>query len=130
MAGQANRYRACCKPFSLIGLHFYGPRLPLKRLLTTDRVAVPSQARTKDQALAELVRMAAPHSSVQSELLAGVLAREASVPTMLGDGVAMPHVRTPLVSSVLMSACVLEEPVEFGATEGYSVDVLFLLLLL
>jgi mannitol/fructose-specific phosphotransferase system IIA component (Ntr-type) len=74
------------------------------------------------------VRKAAPHSSVQAELLAGVLAREASFPTMLGDGVALPHVRTPLVNTVLMSACVLEEPVEFGATEGHSVDVLFLLL--
>jgi len=102
--------------------------LPIKRLLTAQRVAVPSLARTKDQVLTELVTLAAPNSSVQSELLAAVRAREATFPTALGDGVAFPHIRTALVDSLTVSACVLDDPIAFGAADGNPVDLLFLVL--
>ena len=91
MMGQANRYHAHRKPFSLIGLHFSGHLLPTKRLLTTDRVAVPSRSRTKDEVLEELVRLAAPDSPVHDQLLDAVRAREVAFPTALGDGVALRH---------------------------------------
>jgi len=126
--GQANRYHATRKPFNLIGLHFSGPRLPLRKLLTPERVAVPSRARTKDDVLAELVTLAAPSSRAHAELLAAIRSREATFPTALGDGVAMPHVRTPHVTEVQLAACLLDEPVAFGADDGNDVDLLFLVL--
>jgi len=128
MMGQANRYHAHRKPFSLIGLHFSGHLLPIKRLLTAGRVAVPSRSRTKDEVLEELVRLAAPDSPVHDQLLDAVRAREVAFPTALGDGVALPHVRTALVKTLTMSACVLNDPIAFGASDGNVVDVLFLLL--
>ncbi len=102
--------------------------MPLRRLLTTDRVAVHSRARSTQDVLSELVELAVPQSASQSELLEALRAREAAFPTMLGDGVAMPHVRTPLVSEVCVAACVLDEPIAFGKAEGHPVDVLLLLL--
>lgn len=126
--GQANRFHAHRKPFNLIGLHFSGLLLPIKRLLTADRVAVPLRARTKDEVLAELVRLAAPNSPVHDQLLDAVRVRESVFPIALGDGVAFPHVRTALVNKLTMSACVLDDPIAFGASDGTPVDVLFLLL--
>lgn len=128
MMGQANRYHVRRNPFSLIGLHYSGQRLPINRLLTAERVAVPSLARTKDEVLAELVALAAPNSAVHNELLAAVRAREATFPTALGDGVAFPHVRTPLVDELSVSACVLDDPIAFGAADGNPVDLLFLVM--
>lgn len=102
--------------------------MPFIASLTPARVAVPLRAITKDAVLAELVALAAPDSPMQSELLRAVMAREAECTTALDDGVAFPHVRTPLVSEVLLSAAVLDHPIVFGATNGNPVDVLFLLL--
>ncbi len=102
--------------------------MPLKKLLTAERVAVHSEARTKESVLAELVKLAAPLSSSHDELLASVRAREAVFPTALDDGVALPHVRTPLVRELMLSACVLDEPIAFGASDGNPVDLLFLIL--
>lgn len=102
--------------------------MPFIASLTPARVAVPLHATTKDAVLAELVALAAPDSPMQGELLRAVLAREAEFPTALDDGVAFPHVRTPLVREVLISAVVLDHAIAFGAAHGNPVDVLFLLL--
>jgi PTS system nitrogen regulatory IIA component len=48
----------------------------------------------------------------------------------VGDGIAIPHVRNPLVLGVEHTAlllCLLAEPVDYGAVDGRAVDVLFTL---
>ncbi|MDO8432315.1 MAG: PTS sugar transporter subunit IIA [Candidatus Binatus sp.] len=62
------------------------------------------------------------------ELLVG---REALASTGVGDGIAIPHPRDPLVLQVaapLALLCFLREPVDFRAPDGQAVRVLFLLL--
>jgi len=59
-----------------------------------------------------------------------LLAREALGSTGIGDGIAIPHVRNPLVLHVDRTAlmlCFLEQPVEYGSVDGRSVDTLFTL---
>src|SRR5436309_2037710 len=61
-------------------------------------------------------------------LLRVLLAREALQSTGIGDGIAIPHVRNPIVLHVsrpMVTLCFLEKPVEFGALDGKSVHVLF-----
>jgi PTS system nitrogen regulatory IIA component len=63
-------------------------------------------------------------------LLAVLLAREALGSTAIGDGIAIPHVRNPIVLHVdepLVSLCYLEQPVDFGALDGRPVHALFTL---
>ena len=63
-------------------------------------------------------------------LLAVLLAREALGSTAIGDGIAIPHVRNPIVLHVdepLVSLCYLEQPVDFGALDGRLVHALFTL---
>ena len=63
------------------------------------------------------------------ELLLDMLhAREALASTGIGDGIAIPHVRNPVVLHVpnaLISLCLLDTPIEFGAVDGKPVHALF-----
>jgi nitrogen PTS system EIIA component len=62
------------------------------------------------------------------QLLVG---REALTSTGIGDGIAIPHPRDPLVVRVqepIVLACFLEHPVDFGAVDGAPVRVLFTIL--
>ena len=83
----------------------------------------------KEHALRALVRVLPLPESVDRELLLQLfLAREASASTAIGDGIAIPHVRNPIVLNVSRPAVTLAflaHPVDFGALDGKPVDILF-----
>ena len=57
-----------------------------------------------------------------------LLAREALGSTGVGEGIAIPHVRNPIVLPVerpSITLCFLESPVDFDAIDGKPVDTLF-----
>ena len=59
-----------------------------------------------------------------------MLAREAAGSTAVGDGIAIPHVRAPIVQNGVQPAialCTLSQPIDFGARDGKPVHTLFLL---
>jgi nitrogen PTS system EIIA component len=63
-------------------------------------------------------------------LLQVLMAREALESTAIGDGIAVPHVRNPIVLHVaepIVTLCFLESPVDFGALDGKWVHSLFTL---
>jgi nitrogen PTS system EIIA component len=90
------------------------------------------QDTSKDQALRALVQALPLPDSMDRELLLRLfLAREACASTAIGDGIALPHVRNPIVQHVarpLVTLCFLERPVDFGALDGKPVQVLFSLI--
>jgi PTS system nitrogen regulatory IIA component len=83
----------------------------------------------KHGALRALVQVLPLPDGVNRELLLRLfLAREASASTAIGDGIAIPHVRNPIVLQVAEPAVTLAfltQPVDFGALDGKSVHVLF-----
>jgi len=70
--------------------------------------------------------------AIDKETLAEVLlAREATGSTGIGDGIAIPHVRHPIVmggSAATVSLCFLSEPVDFFAIDGSPVHTVFLII--
>jgi PTS system nitrogen regulatory IIA component len=59
-----------------------------------------------------------------------LLARESLGSTGIGEGIAIPHARNPIVLKVAdptVSLCYLEKPVEFGSLDGKPVSILFTL---
>jgi nitrogen PTS system EIIA component len=59
-----------------------------------------------------------------------LLARESLGSTAVGEGIAIPHVRNPVVLHVnrpMITLSFLEHPIEFGALDGQPVSVLFTL---
>jgi PTS system nitrogen regulatory IIA component len=83
----------------------------------------------KESALQEVVQLLRLPDEVDREFLFRVLlAREATAATAVGHGIAIPHVRNPVVLHVgrpSLSLCFLEQPIEYGALDGKPVDTLF-----
>lgn len=80
------------------------------------------------KAVVELLRL--PDDVDRGWLFEMLLARESLGSTAVGDGLAIPHVRHPIVlhtPNPLVTLCFLERPIEFGALDGKPVTTLFTL---
>jgi len=88
--------------------------------------------RDKESALRAVVdHMRLPEEVDRDFLLRVLLAREGLQSTGIGDGIAIPHVRNPIVLHVprpMITLCFLDEAVDFGALDGKPVHVLFSLI--
>ena len=86
---------------------------------------------TPEAALREVVsRLKLPPSLDPEFLLQTLLAREALGSTAFGNGIAIPHVRNPIVGQTNESAislCFLKNPIYFDAIDGRPVTILFTL---
>ena len=72
-----------------------------------------------------------PEGVAREALLQAVLEREGLMPTAIGDGIAIPHPRSPMVgdpAEQLVSVCFLQEPIEWNALDGKPVGTIILLL--
>lgn len=90
------------------------------------------QDTNKDRAMRALVQVLPLPDGIDRELLLRLfLARETAASTGIGDGIALPHVRNPIVLHVarpMVTLAFLERPVDFGALDGKPVHVLFSLI--
>jgi PTS system nitrogen regulatory IIA component len=86
------------------------------------------QASSKEQALRALVQvLPLPDGVNREEIFRLFLARESLATTAIGDGVALPHVRSPIVLHVprpMVTIGFLAQPIDFGALDGQRVRVL------
>ena len=84
---------------------------------------------TKADVLASIVDlMQLPEEVDKKFLLSVILARESLGSTGFGGGIAIPHVRNPIVLHIprpTITLCFLETPIEFGAIDGKPVSILF-----
>ena len=87
---------------------------------------------TKRQVLQSLVEVInLPDTIDHGLLLQGFLARESLASTGIGHGVAIPHVRGPIVMHVekpILALGFLEEPIDFEAVDAKPVHILFSLI--
>jgi PTS system nitrogen regulatory IIA component len=87
---------------------------------------------TREEVLSAIARLPGIPSRVNRDLLHQLLlAREALASTSIGDGIAIPHPRDPVVVHVarpFVFLCFLRGAVDFGAPDGEPVRVVFLLL--
>jgi PTS system nitrogen regulatory IIA component len=89
------------------------------RLTGTDKPSVL-------QSLVEVMPL--PDQVDRQFLLQVLLARESLGSTALGNGIAVPHVRNPIVMHIqrpMVTLCFLEQAIDFGALDGQPVHTLF-----
>ena len=86
---------------------------------------------SREEVLRSVVKVLRMTDDAEREtLLETLLARETLGTTGVGDGIAIPHVRNPIVlagDEPLLSLCFLETPVDFGAFDGQPIYALFVL---
>jgi len=92
----------------------------LSELLNADAVTLKLKARTKREALAELVALleAAHGFESQGEILDRVLRREAMMTTGIGNGLAIPHGKARSVDRMAAAVAVVPEGIDFEADDG------------
>lgn len=104
---------------------------PLHELLRVGGIFHDIPGSTKDAVLRELVeRLPVPADFDRRFLLSVLQAREAMGSTGIGDGIAIPHVRNPIILRVeqpFVTLGLLREAIDFGATDGQPVHALFML---
>jgi len=85
----------------------------------------------KESVLASVVElMRLPEEVDRQFLLKVLLSRESLGSTGIGDGIAIPHVRNPIVLHIprpMVTLCFLDNPIDFAALDGKPVDTLFTL---
>lgn len=103
----------------------------LTRALREGGVHHDVPAADRDSALRAIVERTPVPDSLSRDFLVEVLvARENSLSTAIGDGIAIPHVRQPAVAPgapATVSVSYLQDPVIFGAVDGKPVHTLFLI---
>lgn len=111
------------------------PETPLPSLsdaLKAGGVAYRLGGSDKPSVLHALIDVIKLPEEVDREFLYQVLlARESLGSTGIGDGIAIPHVRNPIVLHVtkpLIALCFLDHPIPFGAIDGQPVTTLFALI--
>jgi nitrogen PTS system EIIA component len=81
------------------------------------------------KSVVDLIRL--PEDVSRDFLLEVLMAREAMASTGIGDGIAIPHVRNPIVLHLpapLVNLCFTEHPVDFESLDGKPVTCLFTLI--
>lgn len=100
--------------------------------LESGGVHIHVEGRDKTSVLAAVVeRLNLPEPFDRAALLNILMTREEMGSTAIGDGIAIPHPRNPIVLGVQkpsVSLCLLAEPIDFGALDGRPVNILFTLI--
>lgn len=100
----------------------------LTDLLHPDHVRVPLAGRDKPAVLRELVQLLVARTGGDGgDILRSVEEREVVLSTGIGYGVAIPHGRSPTVSSLNLVCGSTPHGIDYGAVDGLPVRLLFLL---
>ena len=105
------------------------PWLDLAEALEAGGIHYRVPGENREAALKAVVgRLPLPSDFDREQLLRLFLAREALGSTAIGDGIAIPHVRHPIVlhvPHVVVTVCFLQEPIAYRAPDGKPVRALF-----
>ena len=116
---------------------FQDPETPLPAsiadILVRGGVHYDVPGATKLEVLEAIVaRLPLPDDADRKNMLQMILDREAQGSTGVGDGIALPHVRSPIVLDAvdepMIALCFLGQPVEFGAIDERPVHTVFTLM--
>jgi len=104
----------------------------LSDIIVTEAIVPELQAKTRDEAIHELVEALAeagaiPRKSIK-DIAKAVLAREAQATTGIGKGVALPHTKVKGIKQPVATIGRSSEGIDFGALDSKPVYSVILLL--
>jgi fructose-specific phosphotransferase system IIA component len=111
----------------LTGRRSYDMRLT--DILKPQNILIPMQAKTKNDAIGELVSLLAGNGEIQDgkAVLDAVLERETTRTTGIGNGLAIPHGKCAGTTQLVMAIGKLAAPIDFQSIDGRPVSLIWLL---
>ncbi|MHB1686730.1 MAG: PTS sugar transporter subunit IIA [Ignavibacteriaceae bacterium] len=103
----------------------------LSKLIERGGIVPIAGESVKDILRNAIEKIHSPGNLSKEDVLGALLSREELMPTAIGNGIAIPHPRNPIVTDVNnagVSICYLSKPAEFGALDKQPVHTLFILL--
>jgi len=103
--------------------------MPLKQFIAANAVMGSLKVLNKKQAFQEISERAARISGLgEREILDALWQREKLGSTGIGNGVAIPHCKLPRAGRIFGLFAHLDQPIDFDATDGAPVDLIFVLI--
>ena len=101
----------------------------LTEILKPQNIKVPLAAKTKTEAISELVELLASTGEVTDgrKVLDAVIERESTRTTGIGNGLAIPHGKCNGVGHLVMAIGRPAQPIDFQAIDGRPVNLIWLL---
>lgn len=101
----------------------------LTEILKPQNIKVPLTAKTKSEAIGELVQVLADAGDITDakKVLDAVLEREATRTTGIGNGLAIPHGKCTGTKDLVMAIGKAESPIDFQAIDGRPVTIIWML---
>ena len=100
--------------------------MALASLLAAERIACLDGAGVRDDVLEAAARLIAAGTDIDAgEVAASLRKRERMGSTAIGDGVAIPHGRSPGFDQARAAFLRLRPPVDFEAADGTPIDLVF-----
>ena len=100
--------------------------MPFQSLLAADRIVLLVEAGDRDGVLDAAARLLSDASPANTQAIADSLRkRERLGSTAIGHGIAIPHGRTNAFDHARAAFLRLRTPVDFGASDGEPVDLVF-----
>lgn len=101
----------------------------LTEILKPQNIKVPLQAKTKAEAIGEIVKLLADNGELTDpkKVLDSVLERETTRTTGIGNGLAIPHGKCNGTDHLVMAIGRPGTPIDFQAIDGRPVNLIWLL---
>lgn len=102
--------------------------IDLKKVIHKDLMIIPSKSKNKAEVIKELGRLLASNDYVNDaqEFINDVYLREAEGVTGIGQGVAIPHGKSPSVKDTTIAIAVLENEIEWETLDSEPVKVVIM----
>ena len=100
--------------------------MPISQLLTADRIVLLVEPGDRDDVLDAAARLLTDSAPGTTAAIGDSLrSRERLGSTAIGHGIAIPHGRTQAFTEARGAFLRLQQPVDFGASDGEPVDLVF-----
>lgn len=106
--------------------------MKLTEIVAADAVITDLQAKTKEEAIREIVNSLKAAGKVAAEhtdaIISAIMKREELGSTGIGRGVAVPHTKHGSVDSIVATIALSKDGLDFAALDAEDVHIIFLLI--
>ena len=106
--------------------------MDLTKVFDREAISLDLLSTSRDHVILEMVKVLEDQGHIDSqhrdEVLLALLKRESSSSTVVGSGVALPHVKTDCVDAIRGAIGISREGLDFNSPDGSRVKVIFLFL--